>query len=73
MDWYSDYYYYHTINFYKLRDFDTFINLIEKGIIEISFKIGYYKTGKRMGNIYDHGTDFSINIGNINVDFFLGE
>ena len=59
------YYYYHTIKLYKLKDFNTFINLIEKGIIVISFKIGYYKSGKRIGNIYDHGTDFSISIDNL--------
>ena len=59
------YYYYHTINFYKLRGFNTFISLIENGIIDITFKIGYHKSGKRIGEIYDHGTDFSISVNNL--------
>ena len=61
------YYYYHTIKLYKLKDFNTFIKLIENGIIDITFKIGYYKSGKRLGNIYDHGTDFSISISNLGM------
>lgn len=56
------YYHYDTIDFYKLKDFDTFIKLMENGIIDITFKIGVHKDGPKMGNIYDHGTDFSIKI-----------
>lgn len=59
------YYYYHKINFYRLKDFDIFIKLIEEGIISITFKIGFYKSGRRKGQIYDHGTDFSIDIKDI--------
>lgn len=61
------YYHYDSINFYKLRDFDTFIKLIEKGIIEITFKIGVHKSGKKKGKTYDHGTDFSINVKDIEL------
>lgn len=61
------YYYYHTINYYKLKEFDNFIDLLEKGVIEITFKIGYFSTGRRAGEIHDHGTDFSININNVNL------
>ena len=56
------YYHYHKINFYKLRDFNTFIDLIDKGIIEITFKIGTHKEGTKIGKVYDHGTDFSIRV-----------
>ena len=61
------YYHYDKINFYELKDFNTFLLLIEKGVIEITFKIGYYKSGRRIGEVYDHGTDFSINVSNINL------
>ena len=61
------YYHYHKVNYYKLKDFDTFINLIDKGIIEITFKIGVYKSGKRIGQVYDHGTDFSIAVSNLHL------
>ena len=61
------YYHYDSINFYKIRDFDTFIDLIEKGVIEITFKIGVHKSGKKKGRTYDHGTDFSIDINDIEL------
>jgi len=53
------------IDFYELKDFDTFILLIEKGIIRVVFKIGTFKKGIRKGNIHDHGTSFEINIENV--------
>lgn len=56
---------YENIEFYLLNDFDKFIKLIEQGIINITFKIGVFKNGKRYGQIHDHGTDFSININDI--------
>lgn len=55
------YYHYSDITFYKLRSFNNFIKLIDKGIIEITFKIGIYKKGEKFGKIHDRGTDFSIN------------
>ena len=54
------YFKYNKITFYKLKSFDTFIKLIELGIIEITFGIGLYKSGKRFGQIHDRGTSFSI-------------
>ena len=59
------YYHYHNISFYKLKDFDNLLQLINEGIIEITFKIGIHKSGKRIGKIYDHGTDFSIKLSNL--------
>ena len=57
------YYHYHDIFFYHMKNFETFIDLINKGIIEITFKIGSHDNGK----IYDHGTDFSINVNNLKM------
>lgn len=51
---------YNTIEFYKLKDFNTFINLIKKGIIKVVFRIGIYKDEKRLGQVYDHGSVFCI-------------
>ena len=45
---------------YKLRDFQTFIKLIEEGIIEVQFKIGIHREEQNLGKTYDRGTDFSI-------------
>ena len=61
------YYHYNKINIYKLKDFDTFLKLIDDGIIDITFKIGVFKDGKRKGGVYDRGTDFSIGINNLNL------
>lgn len=55
-----EYFKYDNISFYKLKNFDTFIQLIEKGIVRITFKIGIFKSGKNIGNIHDHGTSFNI-------------
>ncbi|MBQ6477144.1 MAG: MvaI/BcnI restriction endonuclease family protein [Bacilli bacterium] len=55
------YYNYKWINFYQLNSFDTFLTLLEKGIINVNFKVSYFKSGKRFGTTHDRGTDFSIN------------
>lgn len=67
------YYRYHTISFYKLKSFDEFIRLIDQGIIDISFKIDTYNSGKRIGEVHDHGTDFSIKVSDINLLYDLIE
>ena len=54
------YFKYYEMKIYKLKDFKTFINLLDIGIIRISIKIGIYRDDKRKGNIHDHGTSFCI-------------
>ncbi len=61
------YYHYHKIDFYKLKSFDNFLKLINDGIIEITFKIGFHNDDKKYGKVYDHGTDFSINVNSIDL------
>ncbi len=56
-------------NYYKLKGFDTFTKLLEKGIIKVTFRIGIFKTGKRKGEIHDHGTSFSIDENNLELLF----
>lgn len=60
-----EYFKYENIFFYKIKTFEDFINLIEKGIIRITFKISIFKSGKRKGQIHNHGTGFDININDI--------
>lgn len=55
-----EHFYYNQIKFYKLKSFDTFLSLIENGYIAVTFKIGVFKSGKRIGQVHDRGTDFSI-------------
>ena len=54
------YYHYKRIDFYYLKDFNTFLKLIEQGIICITFHIGIVKSGERKGEIHDRGTSFRI-------------
>lgn len=54
------YYKYYDIDFYKLKDFEEFIKLIEDGTIRITFKIGIFKKGARAGELHDRGTSFEI-------------
>ena len=56
-----EYFKYYDIKFYKLKSFKNFINLIDKGIIRVTFKIGTFKSGKREGQVHNHGTGFDIN------------
>lgn len=41
------YYKYYQIKYYKLKNFNKFIELIEQGTIRISFKIGFFKSGTK--------------------------
>ena len=61
----KEYFKYDNLKIYCLKDFDTFLNLVEEGIIIITFKVSVFKSGKRIGQIHDHGTSFSINEKNI--------
>ena len=63
----TEYFYYKGIDFYTIKDFDTFINLIEIGIISISFQLNIYRSGARKGLTYNHGTSFSIDFNNIEM------
>ena len=55
-----EYFKYNKINFYQYKNFNTFISLLEKGKINITFMIGIYKSGKRFGQTHDRGTAFTI-------------
>ena len=54
------YFKYYSMSLYKLKDFNTFIDLLDRGIIRISIKIGIFRDNKRLGKIHDHGTSFCI-------------
>jgi len=56
----KDMFFYTKMDLYKYTNIDNFIDLIEKGLISITFKISFYKSEERFGQLYDKGTDFSI-------------
>lgn len=47
------YYNYYQMNLYKLKDFQTFLSLLEDGTIRITFHIGTNKSGPKKGEIHD--------------------
>ena len=65
----EDYFYYNKIEFYKQKNFETFIKLIEQGIIKITFKIQCQIDSDNNKKIHDRGTDFSIEYENISLLF----
>ena len=67
------YFKYYSMKIYKLKNFGTFINLIEDGTIRISLKIGIFRTGKKIGQIHDHGTSFCIKEDNLEKLYVLLE
>jgi len=56
----KEYYKYYDIEFYKLKSFEDFLYLIEDGTIRVTFKIGVFRKGTRIGDIHDRGTGFEI-------------
>lgn len=55
-----NYFKYYKIDFYLLKNFDILLELLDKGIIKITFKVDIYKDEIRYGKTYDHGCGFSI-------------
>ena len=53
-------FYYKRIEFYEIKNFETFLKLIEDGTIKVCFKIDVYTNGINEGKMDNHGTDFSI-------------
>ena len=55
-----EYFKYYKMTIYLLKDFDTFLSLLEQGIIRVNFKINVNLSGPKKGKICDHGTGFDI-------------
>lgn len=62
----NKYFKYFKMIIFKLKDFETFIDLLDSGVIRISIKIGIYRNEKRKGKIHDHGTSFCIQENDLN-------
>ena len=55
-----EYFKYEEMKIYCLKNFSTFIHLLEKGIIRVNFKLNIKTKGDKIGQIHDHGTSFDI-------------
>ena len=53
-------YWYYRMDIYQELDFTNFLKQLEKGNISIRIGIGIFKTGKRVGQVHNHGMEFSI-------------
>lgn len=67
----TKYYKYFKYNIYKFSNIYTFLNLIDNGIISVTFSIDVYKDTKNYGKIHDHGTTFDIKKEDLDKLFFL--
>lgn len=55
-----NYFRYYKMDFYLLKSFETFIKLIEYGMIRVTFKVDIHKDEENYGKTYDHGCSFDI-------------
>lgn len=55
-----NYFKYYKIDFFKIKNFDKFLDLLGDGTIKIVIKVGIYLDEKRYGKTYDHGCGFAI-------------
>ncbi len=62
-------FYYYKLRILLVKNFDIFLDLLEKGIICVDFKIDVIKSGDKVGKIYDHGTSFKIEEKNLEMLF----
>lgn len=51
---------YYKINFYVLKSFDAFIDVLKQGKIKINLRISTHTDEKRYGNVDSHGVGFEI-------------
>lgn len=54
------YYKYYKIQFYQLKSFEKFIELIDNGIIRVSIKMAVFREGPKKGMPHDRGTSFEL-------------
>lgn len=66
----KDFFYYEEINFFKLISFERFCELIDLGVIKISFKVGVRMLNGNIKTV-DHGTSFSISESDVEKLFIL--
>lgn len=55
-----NYFKYYKMNIYKLKNFNSFIDLIEDGTIKLNIKVDIHMDKKYYGKTYDHGCGFTI-------------
>lgn len=65
-----NYFKYYKINYYVLKKFERFLDLIENGKIKLTLKVGIYLDPENYGKMYDHGCAFGISEENLKELFY---
>lgn len=65
-----NYFKYYKINFYIIKSFDKFIEMLENGKIKLIIKINIYLDKEHYGQMYDHGCGFDISEEYISMLFY---
>ena len=68
-----NYFKYHKMDIYKLKDFEIFISLIQDGTIKICIKIDIHLGKTNYGKTYNHGCGFAIEEKNLSKLFYKYE
>lgn len=68
-----NYFKYYKIDIYKLKDFETFISLIQEGTIKICIKIDIHLGKTNYGKTYNHDCGFAIEEKNLSELFYKYE
>ncbi len=56
----SEHFKYKSINFYKVKGFGCFLQLLLNGTIILEIKFGVHRSGANIGMSYDHGASFEL-------------
>ena len=67
----DSYYFYYHIGFYEIKSAKRFFELVDNGIIDVTFKVSTYLKGIKYGEMNNHGTGFNINIKNLLDLYYL--
>ncbi len=62
-----EYFHYTKMHLYRLKDFDTFIKLLDFGLIRVTFKMGVFRDDERYGKLHNRGTSFDIEFNDIEL------
>lgn len=63
------FYKYYRIEFYRLKGFEKFLELLKDGNISVTFRVGIFKAGKRKGQTHNQGVSFGISEDDLSLLF----
>lgn len=55
-----EYFKYYKLNVYILRNFGSFLQALEDGVVKVSFRVGNHYDSMRYGDVHAHGVSFAM-------------